>query len=33
MTTELTRKLKDVADELEDLLYEIVSGRTEGIDA
>ena len=33
MKTEPTRKLNDVADEFEDLLYEIVSGRSEGIDA
>lgn len=31
--TELTRKLKDVADELEDVLYEIVMGSFAGFEA
>ena len=31
--TQLTRKVNDVADELEDVLYEIVIGRSDGIKA
>ena len=33
ITTKLTRKLKDVADELEDVLYEIVIGSFAGLEA